>query len=407
MVARAATWLLHLLSFGCRRAFPEQGTWNGTVELANGAIHLPFQMSLDLRATRPTGYFLIGDEKAPIPEITRHEDSLTFEFSEYGAEMSGTWNGSQLNGTYIRHRPEGMTTLKFSASPAVLASTNQHEAPANNSSPAGKYQVYFTDETRDKSATVATVWTKRDSVYGTFIAPDGDYGLLAGTVSDGKIQLNRFTGWQAIAITLEQNGGNWSGNFYFQNDNPRAFMLEQRASLDVAPPPNFQTSMTDQAAAFAFDGVLISGETVRSTDDYFKGKPLIVDIMGTWCHNCQDEAPLLQDLQAQYGKAGLQVVGISFEVTDDAELGKKNLELYKKRLGLTYKLLFCGSIDDSKVKRRLQSQLNNFFAYPTTLFIGRDGKVKAIHSGFKGPGTGSEFQSQVRELHALAEDLLR
>jgi thiol-disulfide isomerase/thioredoxin len=398
--------LVLLLSFGCRRAFPEQSNWTGTVELANGTIHLPFQMFLDLRATRPTGYFLIGDEKAPIPEITRQGDSLTFTFSEYGAEMRSTWNGSRLNGTYIRHRPEGLTTLKFSASPAASESSAHHDVSANNVSAAGKYQVYFSDENREKSATVASVWTKGDLVYGTFIAPDGDYGLLVGNASGGKIQLNRFTGWQAIAITLERSGENWSGNFYFQNDKPRAFTLERRTTLDIAAPANFQTSMKDPAAAFTFDGVSISGETVRGTDDRFKGKPLIIDIMGTWCHNCQDEAPLLQDLQAQYGRAGLQVVGISFEVADDAELGKKNLKLYQDRLGLTYTLLYCGSIDDSNVNRRLKNQLNNFFAYPTTLFIGRDGKVKTIHSGFKGPGTGAEYQSQIEELHQLAESLL-
>ena len=403
---RILSFLL-LFAFACTRPLPEQGIWSGTVELANGMIRLPFRMSLDLHRTRATGYFLIGDEKAPIPEITRQGDSLTFTFSEYGAEMSGTWNGSRLSGTYTRHRPEGITTLKFSASPAGSESHDHQDVPANNPSPAGKYQVYFNDQSRDKSATVATVWTKGDSVYGTFIAPDGDYGLLAGNVSDGNIQLSRFTGWQAIAVTLEQKGDGWSGNLYFQNDKPRAFTLKQRTSLDVATPPNFQTSMKDPAAAFAFDGVLISGQTVRSTDDRFKGKPLIIDIMGTWCHNCQDEAPLLQALQAQYGNAGLQVVGISFELTDNAALGKKNLELYEERLGLAYTLLFCGSIDDSNVKRRLHSQLNNFFAYPTTLFIGRDGRVKAIHSGFKGPGTGEEFQSQVRELHALAEMLLK
>src|SRR6266704_2993546 len=54
------------------------------------------------------------------------------------------------------------------------------------------------------------------------------------------------------------------------------------------------------------------------------------------------------------------------------------------RAGLTYTMLFCGSLDDGNVNKRLRSQLNNFFAYPTTLFIGRDGKVRAINSGFKG-----------------------
>ena len=405
-ITGAAAWLLLLLSLGCRHALPDQGIWHGTVELANGTIRLPFQMVLDLRLTGATGYFLIGDEKAPIPEITRQGDSLIFTFSEYGAEMRGTWNGAQLNGTYVRRRPEGVTTLKFSASPGSSESSDHQNASARGALVAGKYQVYFTDENREKSATVATVWTKSDSVYGTFIAPDGDYGLLVGNSSGDKTQLNRFTGWQAIAIVLQQSGGDWSGNFYFQNDKPRSFKLERRNSLDVAPPPNLRTSMKDPAAAFTFDGVLLSGEALRSTDDRFKGRPLIVDIMGTWCHNCQDEGPLLQKLQTQYAKDGLQVVGISFEVSDDAELGKKNLKLYQERLGLTYTLLFCGSIDDSNVKQRLQSQLNNFFAYPTTLFIGRDGKVKGIHSGFKGPGTGAEFQSQIQELHELTEGLL-
>ncbi len=70
-------------------------------------------------------------------------------------------------------------------------------------------------------------------------------------------------------------------------------------------------------------------------------------------------------------------------------------------------MLFCGSLDDENVNKRLRSQLNNFFAYPTRLFIGRDGKVQAINSGFKGPGTGEEYQAQIREFHELAEKLVK
>src|SRR5215831_19490099 len=81
----------------CHHALPEQSGWAGTIELANGTIHLPFRMFLDLHSTSPAGYFLIGNEKAPIPEITRQGDSITLAFSEYGAEMRAAWNGAQLN----------------------------------------------------------------------------------------------------------------------------------------------------------------------------------------------------------------------------------------------------------------------------------------------------------------------
>src|SRR5438128_6697012 len=151
-----AALCLFLLLCGCRQAMPGQATWNGTIELAEGKIILPFQMDLDVRSTKPQGYFLVGNEKAPIPEITQQGNSLAFGFSEYGAEMRGAWDGSQLKGTYVRHRGEQTTTLKFSVSPKMLVAT-QPAQPAG-ATPTGKYQVYFEKENRNESATVASFW---------------------------------------------------------------------------------------------------------------------------------------------------------------------------------------------------------------------------------------------------------
>src|SRR5205814_7269439 len=125
-------------------------------------------------------------------------------------------------------------------------------------------------------------------------------------------------------------------------------VLQPRADLNASPAA-LKTAMKDAKAEFAFSCTSLSGETVRNTDERFKGKALIVDIMGTWCHNCLDEAPVLQELEQQFGKNGFEVVGLSFEINDDAALAKKNLQLYKDRFGLTYTLLFCGSLDDANV----------------------------------------------------------
>jgi len=393
--------LLFVIS-GCRqRVMPDHGIWNGTLELDEGKL-LPFRFSLDLRSATPSGFFLVADEQTPIPEISRTGNELAFRFSEYGAEMRGTWNGSRWAGSYLRHRPSGTTSFNLTAAPE--AAPPQEGASLSGSAPVGKYQVSFQGEKR--STTLATLWTKGDALYGTFIAPDGDYGLLVGKPTGTTVQLNRFTGWQATVMVLEQRGQGWSGKLYTHSDKPRAFTLEPRSDLELAAPPDLQTRIKNPAAGFTFDCVSVSGATVRSTDEQFKGKPLVVDIMGTWCHNCQDGAPVLQQLQQQYGSKGLQVVGISFEINDDRELGRKNLKLYGDRFGITFPLLFCGSIDDANVNARLKTQLDNFFAYPTTLFIDKQGKVQAVHSGFKGPGTGEEFQSQIREFHNLAKELV-
>jgi thiol-disulfide isomerase/thioredoxin len=390
-----------------RQSMPDHSTWEGTVELPEG-ISVPLRMSLDFSGAMPAGYFLVDDEKTPIPEISKTGDSVRLGFSEYSAEVRATWDGTQLSGNYLRIRADGTKSLKFTASPAASSSSQPAGQSPAGTLPAGNYQVLFQGEEKVDNRTVAKLWSKGDALHGTFIAPDGDYGLLVGKPSGKSIQLSRFTGWQAIAIVLEPDAEGWRGKFYAaSNAKPRSFVLQPRADLNVETPAAKRTVIKNPNAEFEFSGVSLSGETVRNTDERFKGKALIVDVMGTWCHNCLDEAPVLQKLQEQFGKGGLEIVGISFEISDDPSLAKKNLQLFKDRFGLTYTLLFCGSLDDENVKKRLHSQIDNFFAYPTAIFIDKNHKVRTINSGFKGPGTGDEFQQQIREFQELAGALVK
>ena len=154
--------------------------------------------------------------------------------------------------------------------------------------------------------------------------------------------------------------------------------------------------------------------TLRCRELLFFERPasreVALDVRRPWIHregkHCLDEAPVLQQLQQQFGKDGFEVVGLSFEISDDPALARKNLQLYKDRFGLTHTLLFCGSLDDENVKKQIHSQLDNFFAYPTALFIDKNHRVQSIHSGFKGPGTGDEFQLQIRDFQDLTKKLL-
>jgi thiol-disulfide isomerase/thioredoxin len=400
-------FFLLLAAVSCRvsRSLPQRSMWQGTVDLPDGIV-VPFRMNLDLSSERPSGYFLVGDEKTQIPEISRKGDSVTLSFSEYSAEIHATWDGAQLAGNYRRIRADGTKSLKFTAAPEKDAS-NATNASSNAPLPDGNYHVFFQSAKVNDDSTVAKFWNKDGALYGTFIAPDGDYGLLVGTPSEKRIQLSRFTGWQAIAIALEQDGGVWSGKFYAASaPMPQSFILQPRNDLDVELPATKKTAMKNPKAPFAFSGVSLNGDTVRHTDDRFKDKALIVDIMGTWCHNCLDESPVLQRIQEKFAKNGLEIVGLSFEISDDPAQAKKNLQLFKDRFGLTYTLLFCGSLDDANVKKQIHRQLDNFFAYPTTIFIDKNHVIQAIHSGFKGPGTGEEFQRQIREFEELAGRLV-
>ena len=385
---------------GCQRSpLPSNATWFGTLQLPETTI--PFHMELDLSGPKPAGAFIVGAEKTPIPEISRSENALTFSFSEYGAEMRGSWDGKKLEGDYLRHRATGTKSFPFSASP------NLEEVQREQTAPTGDYQVVFEGQTPEEATTVASIGKVGPVGYqGTFIAPDGDYGLLEGSPTQDGIQLHRFTGWQGITIELKREGADWSGMVHAVHlDKPLSFKLQPRN--DSAAAGGEQVRMKNPNAPFAFACTSLTGETIRNTDERFKGKALAVDIMGTWCHNCMDESPVLEELYKQYGKDGFEVVGLSFEIKEDAELGKKNLTLFRDRFKLTYPLLYCGSLDDANVEKQLKSQLDNFVAYPTTLFINKKGKMQTIHQGFQGPGTGDRYPLQVKKLHNLAEQTLR
>jgi thiol-disulfide isomerase/thioredoxin len=372
--------------------------WTGRIQLAPDKT-LSFAAELDLRAKPPFGFFVVGDERIPIPEVSLVGTALVLNFSEYGAEMRGVLEGTSWTGQYLRHRADGTKSFDFSATKG----NDTNPGSDDSGMPMGSFKVRFEDETEKTAATSARFWKKDRAVFGTFIAPDGDYGLFEGiTANGGDASFHRFTGWQAMRLDLHSKGNRWTGTLdAASNPKPRNFTLEPSPDPLVVR----ETRMKNPAAAFEFSCQSSAGLEIRNTDLQFRGKAMIVDIMGTWCHNCLDEAPVLQQLKRRYGE-NLEIVGLSFELTNDAPLAVKNLGLFKERFALTYPLLFCGDLDEANIDAQLRRQLDNFFAYPTSLFIEATGKVRTIHSGFKGPGTGDEVQRQVALFHELADAIV-
>ena len=51
-------------------------------------------------------------------------------------------------------------------------------------------------------------------------------------------------------------------------------------------------------------------------------------------------------------------------------------------------------------------QAVNLHAYPTTFFLGRDGKVRSVHAGFASLATGNLHRELTEETTRLVERLL-
>jgi thiol-disulfide isomerase/thioredoxin len=144
---------------------------------------------------------------------------------------------------------------------------------------------------------------------------------------------------------------------------------------------------------------------VRDTDSGFKGKVVLVDIFGSWCPTCHDAAPDLVRLYRKYHARGLEIVGLAYEVSGDTAVDGRQVRLYRDKFTIPFPLLLAG-INDAEAAGRTLPQLSGFTSFPTTIFLGRDGRVRLVHAGYLGPATGSQHDRQLRDFEREIERLL-
>jgi peroxiredoxin len=233
---------------------------------------------------------------------------------------------------------------------------------------------------------------------------DGDTGALTGTYRDGKFVLSHFSGARPSLLevtprkdgTLEvlQNGKNKLTAI--RSSDARAKGLPEPTD------PSRHTSMKDPTEPLHFRFPDLSGNIVADTDARFRNKVLIVAISGSWCPNCHDEAPFLAELYRKYHSQGLEIVALSFEEADQLR-NPTRLRAFVKKYGIEYPVLVPGEPADLNAKLPQAANLN---AWPTTFYIGRDGRVRSVHAGFAAAASG-EFHTQLkREVTLLVERLL-
>ncbi|MBM4234686.1 MAG: hypothetical protein FJ160_10965 [Gammaproteobacteria bacterium] len=78
---------------------------------------------------------------------------------------------------------------------------------------------------------------------------------------------------------------------------------------------------------------------------------------------------------------------------------------FRQRYAIEYTTLIAGTSDKEDAASKLP-QLNGVFAFPTTIFIDRYGKVRKIHTGFSGPATGVHYDKLVKDFTSTVNSLL-
>ncbi len=126
-------------------------------------------------------------------------------------------------------------------------------------------------------------------------------------------------------------------------------------------------------------------------------------VTGTWCPNCHDEAQYLVQLDKKYRDKGLRIVALNFEEPEQ-QGPLTRVRAFVKQYGVTYPYLLAGAPAEMWEK---VPQLVNLNTWPATVFVGRDGTVRAVHSGFASPASGKFHAELQKEFTERIEKLLK
>ena len=140
-------------------------------------------------------------------------------------------------------------------------------------------------------------------------------------------------------------------------------------------------------------------------DPELSGKARVIEVFGTWCPNCHDASHYLADLHRRFRDKGLVVVGLAFELTGDLPRDTDQVKTFAERHKVEYPLLIAGISDREKASASLP-MLDKLRAYPTLIVLDREGKVRAVYTGFSGPATGEAYTAFQHKFESLIESLL-
>jgi thiol-disulfide isomerase/thioredoxin len=379
-------------------AQPVNGLWDATVVVNNGALEIPFRFELSGSGSNVKGSFFNGDDKTTSTSGSLENGRLTLNFDELGTRLEATLKDGRLEGQYsrgTRGAPYPFTAKRFTPVTA---------GDATVPSIAGLWNVQVGKSSKGEAAWQLIVRQAGAEVSAVILRIDGDTGTLTGAFRDGKFALSHFSG--ARPLRLELTPAPDGTLAVVQNtDKPLTALRAEQADAKGLPKPSDPTRFTsvkDPTEPLRFSFPDLDGKIVSNTDPRFAGKVLIVAIGGSWCPNCHDETPFLVELYKKYRKQGLEIVELSFE--EEAQIKNPvRVKAFNKRYGVEYTVLIPGEPKELNDKVPQGVNLNSF---PTTFFIGRDGRVRSAHAGFAGKASGKFHTELKEEVTALVERLL-
>ena len=137
----------------------------------------------------------------------------------------------------------------------------------------------------------------------------------------------------------------------------------------------------------AFEQFTLEGKLPET----LKGKVVVVDFFASWCGPCKASFPALNELHAKYATNDVVIIGVNVDEK------RADMDVFLKKHPAQFHV-----VRDAKQALVAAVAVGTM---PTSFVIDSTGKVRFVHSGFRGDETKKQYVKQIEAL--LAEKSTR
>lgn len=383
----------------------KNGIWRATLKTASG-VEIPFNFEMADSAGNKYLDILNGKERLRVNEISQEGDSIRIQMPLFDSEIKAVLEGNILKGKWVKHLANTDVAMDFTAESGAdwrfFKANSEAKVDLN-----GKWSsTFISEDGKDTTLAIGQFTQEGSKLYGTFLTTTGDYRFLEGTVSGDKFYLSCFDGCHAFLFSGKVSGNTITEGKMYSGYSAMDNWTAQKDDQAVLPDAYSLTGLKPgyQSIDFTFND--LEGNPVSIKDEKYKNKVVVIQFFGSWCPNCMDETAFMVPFYNKYQKQGFEVIGLGYERSTDVERARKNVGRLKDRFKVSYPLLITGFTNAPDQVEKSIPMLNNFMAFPTTIIIDKKGKVRKIHTGFSGPGTGKYYTEFAEEFEKFINELL-
>ena len=375
----------------------ELGDYVGRLEVENNK-YLPFNFSVTNDST------LVVQNSSEIVDflIVYSNDSIFIKSKVFEGFIKGVLVENKINGFFT------IESLDRSVPFSSYKNNNRFNIDFDENKKLTLNRWKFTfNPNKDNASFSVGIFNSigENEISATFRTTTGDYGYMHGGYKENKIVLSTFNGSRAYLFEAEMNKDSIEGVMYAGNHSKTIvkgvldndFELSNEYSLT-------SLKVKNQKFDFSFENTL--GKLISIDDEFYDGKSMVVQLMGSWCSNCLDESKFYVDYMNKNELKDIEFVALAFEYAKTKDNALNSIRKLKKQLGINYPILLAqyGSSDKRRALEKFP-MLNKIISYPTTIFLDKNKDVIKIHTGFNGPATGEKYTEFINEFNSTIKFL--